>query len=562
MKPLPAVLRITGLLAVLPAVAPLRAQSPDQSAWGITGPNPLAMPVPGDHCLRILAPGVLELTLITTKAPDARPAQWDFATGEGQASLPAPDQFTVTANGVPHGVSAVGFKRRALYAPLTKRDLRIGNYLTLQLAKPVSSDSVVEVTTPLNPKSRFVATAAKSRWSPVIHTNQTGYEPSWPKTAMVGYYTGSTGELAVPPGDFHLVTMDGREVFTGTLKPRPDEGFPSTVKPYQLALEADFSRFTVPGEYRLSVAGLGASYPFYIQEGITAAFARTCALGLYHQRCGCENALPFTRFLHSPCHTAPAEIPTPDFKKTARHLADMSADWNRNPRHTAPQLKDVNASLYPFVNQGKIDVSGGHHDAGDYSKYTINSAQFIHCLVFAADAFPGAGALDNLGIPESGDHLSDLLQIAKYEADFLVKLQDADGGFYFLVYPRERAYENNVLPDKGDPQVVFPKNTAATAAAVAALAQTASSPLFKRQFPGPAALYLERARRGWAFLQNAIAKHGRDGSYQKITHYGDTFMHDDELAWAAAEMFLATGDESIHQKLVAEFDPVSPAMKK
>ncbi|HEX2749276.1 MAG TPA: glycoside hydrolase family 9 protein, partial [Verrucomicrobiales bacterium] len=126
----------------------------------------------------------------------------------------------------------------------------------------------------------------------------------------------------------------------------------------------------------------------------------------------------------------------------------------------------------------------------------------------------------------------------------------------------ERAYENNVLPDKGDPQVVSPKNTAATAAAVAALAQTASSPLFKRQFPGPAALYLERARKGWAFLQNAIAKNGRDGSYQKITHYGDTFMHDDELAWAATEMFLATGDESIHQKLVAEFDPVSPAMKK
>jgi len=26
------------------------------------------------------------------------------------------------------------------------------------------------------------------------------------------------------------------------------------------------------------------------------------------------------------------------------------------------------------VQHGKIDVSGGHHDAGDYSKYTINSA--------------------------------------------------------------------------------------------------------------------------------------------------------------------------------------------
>src|SRR5450755_4007723 len=74
-----------------------------------------------------------------------------------------------------------------------------------------------------------------------------------------------------------------------------------------------------------------------------------------------------------------------------------------------------------------------------------------------------------LGIPESGDGKSDLLQEAKIEADFLAKMQDSDGGFYFLVYPRDRKYEDNVLPDHGDPQIVFPKTTAATAAAVAAL---------------------------------------------------------------------------------------------
>src|SRR5439155_12005967 len=115
-------------------------------------------------------------------------------------------------------------------------------------------------------------------------------------------------------------------------------------------------------------------------------------------------------------------------------------------------------------------------------RYTINSAGFVHYLVFAADAFPGVAELDNLGLPESGDGKSDILQEAKWEADFLAKMQDDDGGFYFLVYPRDRQYENDVLPDHGDPQIVWPKNTAVTAAAVAALAQTASSPLFKRQF--------------------------------------------------------------------------------
>lgn len=146
-------------------------------------------------------------------------------------------------------------------------------------------------------------------------------------------------------------------------------------------------------------------------------------------------------------------------------------------RHTAPRLKDFESSLFAFVNRGRIDVSGGHHDAGDYSKYTINSAALIHTLVFAADAFTGVAELDNLGIPESGDGISDLIQEAKWEADFLAKMQDADGGLYFLVYPRNRAYETDVLPDRGDPQIVWPKTTSVTAAAAAALAQCASSPV-------------------------------------------------------------------------------------
>jgi hypothetical protein len=105
--------------------------------------------------------------------------------------------------------------------------------------------------------------------------------------------------------------------------------------------------------------------------------------------------------------------------------------------------------------------------------------------------------------------------------------------------------------------VVWPKTTAATAAAVAALAQCASSPVFKKQFPEAAASYLQKARKGWDFLERAIQKYGKEGAYQKITHYGDQFMHDDELAWAACEMFLATGDQKIHKQLLGWFDPAS-----
>jgi hypothetical protein len=168
--------------------------------------------------------------------------------------------------------------------------------------------------------------------------------------------------------------------------------------------------------------------------------------------------------------------------------------------------------------------------------------------MFAVDSLPGVAELDNLGLPESGDGISDVMQEAKWESDFLSKMQDDDGGFYFLVYPKERRYESGT-PDHGDPQIVWPKTTSVTAAAVAALAQCSSSPEFRRHFPKEAERYREQALRGWAFLERAIAQHGLDAAYQRLTHYGDLFEDRDELAWAACELFVATGDPKFEAKL-------------
>ncbi len=532
-------------------------------------PDLLSPPEVGEHQLLILSPTTLELSLITTKEKPSSPVhQWNFVDQTGKLHLPGTNDFVVSVGDHPVQVREVAFRRRVVYAPLQPRDLRIGNYLYLKLADAIPDSQTIEVKNPSGnlwpAATHFVAVADPLRFSPAIHVNQVGYVPAFPKTAMVGYFLGSGGELQVPESSgFKLVDAhSGAVAFEGHLTARSDVGFPSTPPLYQRVLEADFSDFKTPGEYRLSVPGLGASFPFFIDDGAAAAITRTYALGLYHQRCGTSNSLPFTRFVHAACHTAPAAIPNVGMVNAESFLADSTSDYTNNPRHTAPQLKTFAASLYPFVHHGTVDVSGGHHDAGDYGKYTINSAGLIHVLVFSADALPGVGALDNLGIPESGDGKSDILEEAKWEADFLAKMQDDDGGFYFLVYPRDRRYENNVPPDKGDPQIVWPKNTAATAAAVAALAQISSSPLFQKQFPEAAALYRKKALAGWDFLTAAIAKHGRDGAYQKLTHYGDDFIHDDELAWAACELFLATGDDRFQQQLMASFDPANPDTRR
>jgi hypothetical protein len=128
------------------------------------------------------------------------------------------------------------------------------------------------------------------------------------------------------------------------------------------------------------------------------------------------------------------------------------------------------------------------------------------------------------------------------------------------VYPQNREYEFDVLPENGDPQVVWPKNTASTAAAVAALAQCASSPHFKQAYPQLAKTYLSKAMLGWQFLTNAILRFGLEGSYQKVQHFDDDFTHHDELSWAACELFLATGNTNFQAKLFEWFpNPADPA---
>ena len=525
--------------------------------------NTLALPAVGDQQLRVLTPTVLELTLITTKAEtNAPPAEWNFVGPNFSLQLPAPSAVIVKVNGQPAAVKTLGFKRRPVYAPLKRRDLRIGNYLYVELAEPVPANASLEIAAPDG--HTFAGRVEPLRFNPAIHVNQVGYGTTYPKKAIVGLYLGSLGELPVPAeAGFTVVdAATGQEAYRGKLVLRPDREFRYTVMPYQQVYEADFSDFKTPGDYRVAVAGMGASFPFTISDTVAADFARTYALGIYHQRCGAALELPFTRFTHAPCHTAPAEIPTADFKTVQSVLAGDTANFAKSQAPGTPRMDTVDACLYPFVKTGKVDVTQGHHDAGDYSKYTGNSATFIHYLAFAVDVMPGVGALDNLGLPESGDGKSDVLQLAKWEADFMAKMQDDDGGFYFMVYPRDRKYEGDVLPENGDSQVVYPKTTAVTAVGVASLAQMARSPLFQKQFPKEAALYLEKAKRGWDFLERAWAKYGREGAYQKITHYGDSFKGNDEIAWAATELYLATGETRYHERLLKEFDPSDPKTRQ
>src|SRR5262245_30890455 len=166
--------------------------------------DPLRMPMVGDHQLRLISSNVLELTLITTNPSGSSSPQLNFVGTDGSLTLPAVSQFSVMANGQSRTVQSVGFKRRVLYAPMKQYDLRVANYLYLKLNSPINEGSAIQVQNPsgtLWPANMSFSLAADPlRYSPAIHVNQVGYSPAFPKTAIVGYYLGTLGELTLPNG--------------------------------------------------------------------------------------------------------------------------------------------------------------------------------------------------------------------------------------------------------------------------------------------------------------------------------------------------------------------------
>ena len=255
---------------------------------------PLKLPTVGSAQLRIIKPDLLELSLVTTKAPaPARVTQWNFVAANFQYLLPVPAKFLVMSDGLPVPVESVSFKRRPIYAAFKQRDLRIGNQLYLKLSRSLAEGQRVAVTNPDGTlwsltNVQYEATLELKRFSPAIHVNQNGYMPGFSKKAMVGFYLGTMGELEVPHANgFKLLdAATGSVAHEGALSLRMDVGYGYSPTPYQKVYEADFSGFNTPGQYQLHVAELGTSYPFRIDEGVAALYARSYALGIYHQRCG------------------------------------------------------------------------------------------------------------------------------------------------------------------------------------------------------------------------------------------------------------------------------------
>ena len=322
-----------------------------------------------------------------------------------------------------------------------------------------------------------------------VAVNQMGYKPDDKKVAVVK--TDTTGDE-----EFIVCDANTNEtVYAGKLgEPIHDYGSDREVR------QADFSELKAEGEYYVFTAE-GASYSFGIYDNPYTDIYRDTVLMLYRQRCGVivENN---GKFDHPECHTAEASVYGNESKKQ--------------------------------------DVSGGWHDAGDYGRYTVSTAKTIADLLLAYEDFGVSD--DEMGIPESGNGIPDILDEARVGLDWMLKMQDPEtGGVYHKVTCA--VFPETVAPqDETDELLLAPISVAATADFAAILAK--ASMTYKDIDADFSKSALEAAEKAWEYLGGLESYSGYKNPKDIVTgEYPDDHTLD-ERYWAAVELYLAGGGEA------------------
>ena len=153
------------------------------------------------------------------------------------------------------------------------------------------------------------------------------------------------------------------------------------------------------------------------------------------------------------------------------------------------------------MDRGRLDVSGGWHDAGDCDKYMWYATS--NAILFMLRAFeedPRSFPDGLLRIPESGNGVSDLLDEVRWELDFLLKMQLPDGSVLSRVHAEGPA--SGSAPPSADQSPRYYHDPTVDSAAVFAGSCAVASRVFAAAGQTPYAATLKTAAlRAWSWLQ-------------------------------------------------------------
>ena len=344
-----------------------------------------------------------------------------------------------------------------------------------------------------------------------IKVDQVGYPLNGPKVALV----------SSPATTFEVRrSSDNQVVFHGKLGTAVFD--PNTGDQVRAA---DFSALRRTGSFYLEVPGVGRSWNFTVGKNVFQHTYYMAMRAFYGQRCGTavDMGPEFPGYSHAICH---------------QHGEFHPSSGASGPR----------------------DNIGGWHDAGDYGRYMVNSGISTGTLLWAWEIYGRKLRNISLRIPESGNGTPDILNEARWNLEWMLKMQDDDGGawhkqasehFSGFVAPEDDKLPSEVIGTGAAPY----KSTCATAdlAAVGAIAARVYKP-YDAKF---AAQALDAARRAWAWTEKNPDVTFRNPAGVSTGEYGDASCKDERL-WAAAELWRTTGEAVYNDfflKNYAEFLP-------
>jgi len=203
--------------------------------------------------------------------------------------------------------------------------------------------------------------------------------------------------------------------------------------------KADFTGNYTPGTYRLVIDGVGCSQDFEIADDVYHDPFMVNERGYFYMRIG-QDSVGIR-----PVPRRPLYIPGVNPPSTVVYITTMeptNANWTTFSGGDAYDNPDAWA---PYsTGRTNMRAIGGHADAADWDR-NMSHISNIYDMLLPFILTNGAISDDNLGIPESGNGIPDIIDEARNEVDFWLNLRDGQAYGYGLTNPNS----NNVFYQAG-----------------------------------------------------------------------------------------------------------------
>jgi len=293
----------------------------------------------------------------------------------------------------------------------------------------------------------FIMAQTNIPTSDFIKVDQFGYLPNSSKVAVIsnpeiGYNSSDTFAAGTSYQVRNWQTDD--VVFTGT--PQLWNGGATHTQSGDKGWWLDFSSVTSPGSYYVyDVSNNVRSYQFEIDEDVYSPVLKAAMRMFFYNRCNFAKQAPY------------AEAGFTDAIAFSNNLQDGNCRYIFDQNNAATEK----------------DLTGGWFDAGDFNKYVTFADRVMHDLLSAYEENP-AVFTDNFNIPESGNGIPDILDELKWELDWLLKMNNADGSTHLKMGSQNYSDNTSTPPSSNnDPRYYGPTCTSASISVAGVFAHAA-----------------------------------------------------------------------------------------